>query len=189
MRRCHLQARSRRASVLEPNERRGAVPSHGVRPYPIVVRVVSWQRSLARTTRQLTREAMDVPGGGRRRKRPAVYGEHGEDPCAPNCSARWPPRPRSTQVFDPTRETGLPRGIRTPDPRLRRPMLYPTELWADRRSIITERSEPAALAGSLERRAAQAANRCGLTRNQPRHASPAITQYTPNDVNRPRPSK
>ena len=29
-------------------------------------------------------------------------------------------------------EAGLPRGIRTPDRRLRRPMLYPTELWAVR---------------------------------------------------------
>ena len=27
-----------------------------------------------------------------------------------------------------TRHTGAPEGIRTPDPRLRRPMLYPTEL-------------------------------------------------------------
>src|SRR5260363_405423 len=26
---------------------------------------------------------------------------------------------------------GLPRGIRTPDRRLRRPMLYPAELWAE----------------------------------------------------------
>src|SRR6476620_2849007 len=31
--------------------------------------------------------------------------------------------------------TGLPRGIRTPDPRLRRPMLYPTELWAEQNRI------------------------------------------------------
>ena len=30
---------------------------------------------------------------------------------------------------------GLPRGIRTPDPRLRRPMLYPTELWAEQNRI------------------------------------------------------
>src|SRR4051794_9996886 len=31
---------------------------------------------------------------------------------------------------EPLRRRCAPRGIRTPDPRLRRPMLYPAELWA-----------------------------------------------------------
>ena len=30
----------------------------------------------------------------------------------------------------PTKVTGVPTGIRTPDTRLRRPLLYPAELWA-----------------------------------------------------------
>ncbi len=37
--------------------------------------------------------------------------------------------------LDPV-EDGAPRGIRTPDMRIRRPPLYPTELWA-RACIIT----------------------------------------------------
>lgn len=35
------------------------------------------------------------------------------------------------EIAPPFDVVGLPRGIRTPDRRLRRPMLYPTELWAD----------------------------------------------------------
>ena len=35
-----------------------------------------------------------------------------------------------TELYPPNGEAGAPEGIRTPDPRLRRPLLYPTELQA-----------------------------------------------------------
>lgn len=43
--------------------------------------------------------------------------------------------PKSLQPFV---LIGLPRGIRTPDRRLRRPMLYPTELWADAAQCVAQ---------------------------------------------------
>ena len=47
--------------------------------------------------------------------------------------------------------TGTPEGIRTPDPRLRRPLLYPTELLAHRMEQVTgiEPASPAWKAGAL----------------------------------------
>ena len=46
---------------------------------------------------------------------------------------------------------GTPEGIRTPDPRLRRPLLYPTELLARRMEQVTgiEPASPAWKAGAL----------------------------------------
>src|SRR6056297_2540537 len=50
---------------------------------------------------------------------------------------------------------GVPTGIRTPDTRLRRPLLYPTELWAQLIKVELERvkgiepSQPAWKAGAL----------------------------------------
>ena len=54
-----------------------------------------------------------------------------------------------------TRHYGAPEGIRTPDPRLRRPMLYPAELQVHFRLSILERvmgigpTQPAWKAGIL----------------------------------------
>ena len=47
--------------------------------------------------------------------------------------------------------SGTPEGIRTPDPRLRRPLLYPTELLAHRMEQVTgiEPASPAWKAGAL----------------------------------------
>ena len=49
------------------------------------------------------------------------------------------------------RGNGTPEGIRTPDPRLRRPLLYPTELLAHRMEQVTgiEPASPAWKAGAL----------------------------------------
>ena len=49
------------------------------------------------------------------------------------------------------RASGTPEGIRTPDPRLRRPLLYPTELLAHRMEQVTgiEPASPAWKAGAL----------------------------------------
>ena len=49
------------------------------------------------------------------------------------------------------KDDGTPEGIRTPDPRLRRPLLYPTELLAHRMEQVTgiEPASPAWKAGAL----------------------------------------
>ena len=43
----------------------------------------------------------------------------------------------------------VPKGIRTPDPRLRRPLLYPAELWTQKRVMGIEPTYPARKAGVL----------------------------------------
>ena len=43
----------------------------------------------------------------------------------------------------------VPKGIRTPDPRLRRPLLYPAELWTQKRVMGIEPTYPAWKAGVL----------------------------------------
>ena len=48
-----------------------------------------------------------------------------------------------------THLTNVPKGIRTPDPRLRRPLLYPAELWTQKRVMGIEPTYPAWKAGVL----------------------------------------
>ena len=66
------------------------------------------------------------------------------DPAAGKKGGRWGSNPRfpepqsgalATELHPPSNNrSGAPEGIRTPDPRLRRPLLYPTELQAHTRT-------------------------------------------------------
>lgn len=141
------------------------------------------------------------------------------------CDEDRPCNPRretdSVQPVDLPRNIGPPYWIRTSDLRLRRPLLYPTELRAveekrhgltrtafgtSLRAIATAppNSKPRNETGPVCNRArnytrssrhltrhrpSQHQTGCGCSMNQPRQNTPAITQYTPNDASRPRPSK
>lgn len=120
--------------------------------------------------------------------------------------------------------TGPPYTIRTCDLRLRRPLLYPTELRAvgEKRHGLSRtvfgiglssnarqrphrqtqtpetkrarhEAEPEIIPDHRTRSRETGPPRhqtgCGCSMNQPRQNTPAITQYTPNDASRPRPSK
>ena len=57
---------------------------------------------------------------------------------------------RSNQLnYTHHKRIGAPEGIRTPDPRLRRPLLYPTELQTQKRVMGIEPTYPAWKAGVL----------------------------------------
>ena len=88
-------------------------------------------------TVRVTPNKVETPGHQRRR-RPS-------DPDGPACCSRSPTgAPES-------RRCGAPGGIRTPDPRLRRPMLYPAELQAPRLVTIHQHDTELSSRSFLER--------------------------------------
>ena len=72
-------------------------------------------------------------------------------------------RPSGSQIFDSKRQNGVPGRIRTCDPRIRNPVLYPTELRRPRAFYAADRGrrKPRAVQGVTVRRCAVWRRRIG----------------------------